>query len=278
MTTTADLVLDHVRRHGRIADLAALAHDAGRSPKAVLDALRGLKARGQVAYVLRAMAEQPHGEHVVTGLPRAAALATTLREDLRLAGCMRAELHTCASDPPRLWMTMHDLRTTGITWMAVRGDEPLRIMARAGHGEMASTLGYVSRAALVGQAYGAPFPELPADLQSATRSATPTPPHGETVRRGRYHTDAREGQERDRPADSAEGEPYTRRPSTSKPAIPGDGDDSGSRFATAQRARLHALLNEAGRAVDDGDEPGLRRLLGAALAALPSPAAKERAS
>lgn len=65
MTTTADLVLDHVRRHGRIADLAALARDAGRPPKAVLDALRGLKARGQVAYVLWDMPIRVVGEPVV---------------------------------------------------------------------------------------------------------------------------------------------------------------------------------------------------------------------
>lgn len=59
------------------------------------------------------------------------------------------------------------------------------------------------------------------------------------------------------PAETALGSPEA----TSGPP----GDDSGGRFGTAQRARLHALLDEAGRAVDDGDEAGLRRLLGAAL-------------
>lgn len=64
MTTTADLVLDHVRVHGRIADLGALARAAGRSPKAVLHALSGLKARARVSYVLwdmpiRILGEEP---------------------------------------------------------------------------------------------------------------------------------------------------------------------------------------------------------------------------
>jgi hypothetical protein len=30
-------------------------------------------------------------------------------------------------------MTFHDLRATGTTWMAVRGDEPVRILIRLGY-------------------------------------------------------------------------------------------------------------------------------------------------
>lgn len=128
----------------------------------------------------------------------------------------------------------------------------------------ASTLGYVSKAALVGQAYGQPFPALPAALL-ATESATGSgsPPGTPRRRRGRSDSGlvparvfplAVAGQW---PAETALGSPEA----TSGPP----GDDSGGRFGTAQRARLHALLDEAGRAVDDGDEAGLRRLLGAAL-------------
>lgn len=92
------------------------------------------------------------------------ALAYWLRGDLLTAGVTRAELHVRSSDPPREWMTMHGCRHTGITWMAVRGDEPLVIMARAGHREMKTTLSYVSRAALVRSTYGEVFPKLPPAL------------------------------------------------------------------------------------------------------------------
>lgn len=50
--STADLVLEHVREHGRMADLAGFAARIGRSPAAVLSALHNLKKRGRVTYVL----------------------------------------------------------------------------------------------------------------------------------------------------------------------------------------------------------------------------------
>lgn len=52
MTTTTTIVLEHVRRHGRIADLDALAREAGRSAEAVLRSLKGLRERGTVHYLL----------------------------------------------------------------------------------------------------------------------------------------------------------------------------------------------------------------------------------
>lgn len=41
------------------------------------------------------------------------------------------------------WITFHDLRATGITWMAVRGDDPLKIKQRAGHASLSTTEGYI---------------------------------------------------------------------------------------------------------------------------------------
>lgn len=101
-------------------------------------------------------------------------LAAQLRRDLLDSGVTRVELHTCTDAPPREWMRMHDVRTTGITWMAVRGDEPMMIMARAGHADLKTTLGYVSRAALVRRSYGQVFPPIPHALvvEAATESAT----------------------------------------------------------------------------------------------------------
>jgi hypothetical protein len=61
------------------------------------------------------------------------------RQHLQTAGVIRAELFT--SDAQRTHITFHDLRATGITWCAVRGDDPLRIKQRAGHNwKIGSTL------------------------------------------------------------------------------------------------------------------------------------------
>jgi hypothetical protein len=42
-----------------------------------------------------------------------------------LAGVKRAELHR--TDKTRKALTWHDLRATGVTWMAIRGDDLQRI-------------------------------------------------------------------------------------------------------------------------------------------------------
>ncbi len=61
------------------------------------------------------------------------------------AGVTRTKLHN--STPTRKAITVYDLRATGITGLAIRGDEPLRMMRRAGHRNFATTQGYI-RAAL----------------------------------------------------------------------------------------------------------------------------------
>jgi hypothetical protein len=88
--------------------------------------------------------------------------AVLLREHLQLAGVTRAELFT--SDATRRAITFHDLRATGITWAAVRGDDPLRIKQRAGHRSFSTTEGYIREAENLREGFGAPFPPLPADL------------------------------------------------------------------------------------------------------------------
>ncbi len=96
-------------------------------------------------------------------------LAGLLRADLLLAAVSRHELHHNSKDPPREWMTMHDLRTTGITWMAVRGDPLLVVKARAGHSSTEMTEHYINIAAVLRKSrYGEPFPALPASLLGAT--------------------------------------------------------------------------------------------------------------
>jgi hypothetical protein len=50
------------------------------------------------------------------------------------------------NDPTRKAITLHDLRATGITWCAVRGDDALKIKQRAGHASFSTTEGYIREA------------------------------------------------------------------------------------------------------------------------------------
>lgn len=95
-------------------------------------------------------------------MPPLSDLSARLRQYLLWAGVTRAELH--ANDATRKPMTWHDLRATGITWRAIRGDEPMKIMYAAGHENMSTTMGYVREAEALGFLRSEVFPALPASL------------------------------------------------------------------------------------------------------------------
>ena len=58
--------------------------------------------------------------------------------------------------------SFHDLRRTGITWRAVRGDEPLKIQRAAGHDDLRTTQRYINEAqTFEGERFGEPFPSVP---------------------------------------------------------------------------------------------------------------------
>jgi hypothetical protein len=52
----------------------------------------------------------------------------------------------------------------GLTWMAIRGDDPLKIQQRAGHRTFETTQKYIRTAEAVGEVIGAVFPPLPESL------------------------------------------------------------------------------------------------------------------
>ena len=54
-------------------------------------------------------------------------------------------------------VTFHDLRATGITWCAVRGDDPLEIKQRAGHATFGTTEGYIREAENLRDGFGDVF-------------------------------------------------------------------------------------------------------------------------
>lgn len=95
-------------------------------------------------------------------MPRIDKLSMGLRERLEAAGVTRPELFS--DDATRKHMTWHDLRATGITWMAIRGDDPIRIQRRAGHKSFTTTEEYIREAENVREGFGRVFPPLPAGL------------------------------------------------------------------------------------------------------------------
>jgi len=97
-----------------------------------------------------------------TDLPSERAMARNLRRWLWKANVRRPELHV--GTPTRKALTWHDLRATGATWMAVRGDDPLKIKQRCGHRTFSTTELYVREAEAVREGFGDPFPALPAAL------------------------------------------------------------------------------------------------------------------
>jgi integrase len=115
------------------------------------------------------------GSTKLTAMPPVEDLSTGLREDLRLAGVDRAERFV--SDKTRKNITFHDLRATGLTWMAVRGDDPLKIKHRAGHVDFSTTEIYIREAEQVRDGFGEVFPALPAaPLGEGTKNVPPDPP------------------------------------------------------------------------------------------------------
>ena len=107
-------------------------------------------------------------------LPASGQLSVKLKVYLRRVGIERADLFT--SDETRKAITFHDLRATGITWCAVRGDDALKIKQRAGHASFSTTEGYIREAENMRAGFGDVFPALPADLlMSGPIRPTPRP-------------------------------------------------------------------------------------------------------
>lgn len=116
--------------------------------------------------LLERMREMAHGEgRVITSMPRREELAERLRKYVEWACAdagiaLRAEL--VADDETRRPLSWHDLRHTGITWRAVRGDEPLKVQRAAGHSDLRTTQRYINEAQTFEDTgtFGEPFPPL----------------------------------------------------------------------------------------------------------------------
>ncbi len=100
------------------------------------DAARRIPIEPNLLPLLQAMRQEVSGRGPVLRLAGDGGPAK-LRMYLKRAGVKRADLFT--TDATRKAITFHDLRATGMTWCAVRGDEPLKIMQRAGHSDFETT-------------------------------------------------------------------------------------------------------------------------------------------
>jgi len=123
---------------------------------------RRIPVEPELAPLLAAMRREAGGKGLVFRMPSAGVLSYKLKRYLERAGVERSDLF--ASDATRKAVTFHDLRATGITWMAARGDDPLRIMQRAGHADFETTKIYLREAENLAKAFGTVFPTLPARL------------------------------------------------------------------------------------------------------------------
>ena len=95
-------------------------------------------------------------------VPSVRDMARGLRRWLKKAGVRRHELHD--PTPTTRPLRFHDLRATGITWMAIRGDDPLKIQQRAGHTSFDTTQEYIRLAEAMRVGFGDVFPSLPPEL------------------------------------------------------------------------------------------------------------------
>jgi integrase len=112
--------------------------------------------------LVRAMHADAKGQGPVVTMRQQKWWAADLRKHLEAAGIKREALYS--TDDTRKRLRFHDLRGTGLTWMAIRGDDPLKIQQRAGHRTFEMTQKYIRTAEAVGEVIGAVFPPLPESL------------------------------------------------------------------------------------------------------------------
>ena len=119
---------------------------------------RRFKMEAELIPLLCRMHDERTGDLVVE-MPPLRDLAEKLRHYLAIAGVTRPELTARTATQKQL--TFHDLRATACTWWSLRGDDPMKIMARAGHASFGTTQIYVRAAEVLRDDFGAVFPAVP---------------------------------------------------------------------------------------------------------------------
>jgi integrase len=154
----ADVDLDH----GTVHFHQAIDRERGEVKPTKTGHVRRIRIEPNLLPLLRAMRAQADGKGRVVSMPPVEDLSATLRDHLQRAGVTRRELFDNSKTQKR--MTFYDLRATGITWRAVRGDDPLAIMQDAGHLNFSTTQMYIRTARVLAPGFGEVFGPLPASL------------------------------------------------------------------------------------------------------------------
>jgi integrase len=153
--TAADLDLDH----GRVTIAKQVDRETGEDRQTKTRRARSFDIEPELLPLLHVLvSERPAGR--LLHLPPDEDRAELLRKDLRTTGVERAELFV-EEDEMRERLKFHNLRDTCRTWMAKRGDEPLRIQWRGGHTDFAMTQKYIAAGKNLGARFGQPFAPLP---------------------------------------------------------------------------------------------------------------------
>lgn len=148
--------------HGVLSITKAYNTDAKRVASTKTGHTRRFAIEANLLPLLSVMKKEARKKGALLTLDLQGEMARRLRKHLITARVERPELHK--GSPSRKPLTFHDLRATGITWMAVRGDDPLKIKQRAGHTTFQTTEGYIREAEAIREGFGAVFPPLPAAL------------------------------------------------------------------------------------------------------------------
>lgn len=118
------------------------------------------------------MDARAEGRERLVEMPPLHYLAARLRKYLQWASVARKELYRTTRTSKQI--TWHDLRATAATWLAIRGEAPQSVMAKCGHENMETTLGYVRLAAVLSEQPSSVFPAIPeAILVSQSASQDP---------------------------------------------------------------------------------------------------------
>lgn len=204
---------------------------------------------------------------------RANAASDELRAWLKIAGVDRAALHT--SDRTRRALRLYDLRATGATWCAARGDSGPAIQERLGHADYRQTQAYVRAVSTIRESFGTPFPPLPdAFLARLPRAIGPAIGPAETPAATQDSETAMEstsGRDRDRtglknttPNDSVG---FRSAPPPDRPAQPRE-TSSAAHSQTQSASPRGALIEALTTAVRDGSAGGDLAVARIALEAL----------
>lgn len=125
------------------------------------DGIRDVPVDASTRALLTALHARSGGKGNVCPMPLRHYWADQLRSDLKLAGVDRASLFVSAKDERQMRLRFHDLRSTGLTWLAIQGVAPITIQRRGGHTDFKTTMGYIAASEVAGTDIGTPFPPLP---------------------------------------------------------------------------------------------------------------------